>query len=200
LGVILHGKRVATVKGALSGIAFQDYAKKFGTNVTMLDRDTPAEVFAATPVMFNPTQFGFAVEKGKNRDLLLAIDQYLEKEKAYPSSTYSQSMQRWFGIKASPLIPPWLVEGLVMIAFVAIVFIVMSFFLRREVRRKTAELVRQNEELQKEIASRKQAESDLVSRNEELRAAYEQLSTTGTELKIKYLELGRSEKALMQAR
>jgi K+-sensing histidine kinase KdpD len=76
----------------------------------------------------------------------------------------------------------------------------MSFFLRREVRRKTAELVRQNEALQKEIASRKQAESELVAKNDELRAAYEQLSATGTELRAKYQELGRSDKALMQAR
>lgn len=85
-------------------------------------------------------------------------------------------------------------------ALVAIVFIGMSFFLRRQVWRKTAELVRQNEELQKEIASRKQAESELVKKNEELRAAYEQLSATGSELKVKYQELGRSEQALMQAR
>jgi ABC-type amino acid transport substrate-binding protein len=223
----LEGIRIATVRGAQSGIAFQDYARKFDVNATYIEKNTPAEVFsatasgeadalvvyntagqadavtyglAATPVMFNPTQFGFAVQKGKNKDLLPAIDQYIAKGKNDPSSTYSQAMQRWFGIKASPTFPPWLFEGLVMIAFVAIIFIGMSFFLRREVRRKTAELVRQNDELQKEIASRKQAESELVTKNEELHAAYEQLSATGQELKTKYLELGRSEQALLQAR
>jgi ABC-type amino acid transport substrate-binding protein len=223
----LDGKRVATVKGALSGIAFQDYTRKFGINVTMLDRDTPAEIFSATasgqadalvvyntagqadavaygltatPVMFNPTQFGFAVQKGTNKDLLAAIDRYIAKGKNDPSSTYSQAMQRWFGIKTSPVIPSWLVGGLVMIAFIALLFFGMSFFLRREVRRKTEELSRQNEELQAEIASRKQAESELITKNEELQAAYEQLSATGTELRTKYQELGRSEQALMQAR
>lgn len=223
----LDGKRIAMTRGALSGIAFQDYARKFGVNATYIEKNTPAEVFsatasgeadalvvyntagqadavtyglAATPVMFNPTQFGFAVQKGKNKDLLTAIDQYIAKGKNDPSSTYSQAMQRWFGIKSTPIIPFWLVGGLVAVAFVAILFFGMSFFLRREVRRKTAELIRQNEELQKEIASRKQAESELVAKNEELRAAYEQLSATGQELKTKYLELGRSEQALMQAR
>lgn len=129
----LEGKRVATVRGSLSGILFLDYAKKFGINVTMLDKDTPAEVFsataagqadalvvyntageadavkyglAATPVMFNPNQFVFAVQKGKNQDLLAAIDQYLAREKASPSSSYSQAMQRWYGIKSNPIIPP----------------------------------------------------------------------------------------------
>jgi ABC-type amino acid transport substrate-binding protein len=223
----LDGKRIAMTRGALSGIAFQDYAGKFGINATYIEKDTPAEVFsaaasgeadalvvyntagqadavtyglAATPVMFNPTQFGFAVQKGKNKDLLAAIDQYLATGKNDPSSPYSQAMTRWFGIKASPVIPPLLVGGLVTAAFVAILFFGISFFLRREVGRKTAELVRRNEELRKEIASRKQAESELVAKNEELRAAYEQLSATGMELKIKYQELGRSEQALMQAR
>jgi len=223
----LDGKRIAMTRGALSGIAFQDYARKFGINATYIEKDTPAEVFSATesgeadalvvyntagqadavtyglvgtPVMFDPTQFGFAVLKGKNEDLLPAIDHYIAKGKNDPSSTYSQAMQRWFGIKASPIIPPWLVWGLVTVAFVAILFFGMSFFLRREVRRKTAELSRQNEELQAEIASRKQAESELVSKNEELHAAYEQLSATGQELKTKYQELQRSQQALAQAR
>ena len=223
----LEGKRIAMTRGAQSGIAFKDYAQKFGVNATYIEKNTPTEIYAATasgetdalvvyntaghenaityglaatPVMFNPTQFGFAVQKGKNQDLLAAIDPYIAKGKDDPSSPYSHAMQKWFGIKASPTIPPGLVEGLVIIAFVAIVFIGMSFFLRREVRSKTAELLLQNEELQKEIACRKQAESELVTKNEELRAAYEQLSATGMELKIKYQELGRSEQALMQAR
>ncbi len=202
----LEGKRIAMTRGAQSGIAFQDYARKFGVNATYIEKNTPAEIFsatasgeadalvvyntagqadavtyglAATPVMFNPTQFGFAVRKGTNKDLLTAIDQYIAKGKDDPSSTYSQAMQKWFGIKSSPVIPFWLVGGLVAVAFVAILFFGMSFFLRREVRRKTAELSRQNEEL---------------------RAAYEQLSATGQELRTKYQELGRSDQALMQAR
>jgi ABC-type amino acid transport substrate-binding protein len=223
----LDGKRIAITRGALSGIAFRDYAQKFGINATYIEKDTPAEIFsatasgesdalvvyntagqadavtyglAATPVMFNPTQFGFAVQKGKNNDLLTAIDEYLAKGKNDPSSVYSQSLQRWFGIKTSPVIPPWLLWGLVTAALVAIIFFGMSFFLRREVRRKTAELLRQNQELQTEIACRTQAESELVAKNEELHAAYEQLSATGMELKVKYHELGKSEEALMLAR
>jgi ABC-type amino acid transport substrate-binding protein len=223
----LDGKRIAMTKGALSGIAFQDYARKFGINATYIEKDTPAEVFsatasgeedalvvyntagqadavtyglAATPVMFNPTQFGFAVQKGKNKDLLNAIDQYIAKGKDDPSSTYSQAMQRWFGIKASPIIPPWLVWGLVTVAFVAILFFGTSFFLRREVHRKTAELSRQNEELQSEVASRKRAEKELVQKNEELQAAYEELTSTEEDLRANYLELGKSERSLMQAR
>ncbi|MDD1693744.1 MAG: transporter substrate-binding domain-containing protein [Methanoregula sp.] len=202
----LDGKRITSVRGALSGIAFQDYARKFGINATYLEKDTPAEVFAATasgeadalvvyntagqedavtyglaatPVMFNPAQFSFATQKGKNQDLLIVIDRYIAQGKGDPSSTYSRTMQKWFGIKSSPIIPPWLLWGFVAAVFVIILFVTMSVILRREVRKKTAELVR---------------------KNDELRAAYEQLSAAGEELKDNYLELGKSEKALLQAR
>ncbi len=202
----LEGKRIAMTRGAQSGIAFKDYAQKFGINATYIEKNTPTEIYAATasgqadalvvyntaghenavtyglvatPVMFNPTQFGFAVKKGTNKDLLSAIDLYIAKGKDDPSSKYSQAMQKWFGINASPVIPPWLVLGLVTIAFVALLFFGMILLLRREVQRKTAELSRQNEEL---------------------RAAYEQLSSTGQELRKKYQELDRSDQALMHAR
>jgi len=202
----LEGKRIAMTRGAQSGIAFKDYAQKFGVNATYIEKNTPTEIYAATasgeadalvvyntagyenaityglvatPVMFNPTQVGFAVQKGKNQDLLAAIDPYIAKGKDDPSSPYSQAMQKWFGIKASPTIPPGLVLGLVTIAVIALLFFGMILFLRREVRCKTAELSRQNEEL---------------------RAAYKKLSATGQELRTKYEELGRSDQALMQAR
>jgi len=222
----LKGKRIAMVRGAQSGIAFQDYAQKFGVNATYIEKNTPADVFsatasgeadalvvyntagqadavtyglAATPVMFNPTQFGFAVQKGENGDLLTAIDRYIAKGKNDPSSPYSQSMQRWYGIKASPIVPPVLVEGLVTVALVAILFFGVSFFLRQQVRRKTAELSRQNEELQKEIASRKQAETEIIQKTGELRVAYEQLTAAEGELRTNYDELRRSQEALQQA-
>lgn len=202
----LEGKRIAMTRGAQSGIAFKDYAKRFGINATYIEKNTPEEIYAATasgeadalvvyntagyenaityglaptPVMFNPTPIGFAVRKGTNKDLLLAIDPYIAKGKDDLSSPYSQAMQKWYGIKASPVIPSWLVLGLGAVAIVAVLFFGLNLLLRREVRRKTAELSRQNEEL---------------------RAAYEQLSATGQELRTKYQELGRSDQALMQAR
>ncbi len=202
----LEGKRVATVREAQSGIGFLDLANKFDVNVTMLDFDTPIAVFsavaageadalvvyntaahedaktyglAATPVMFNPVQMTFAVQKGKNADLLAVLDRGIAEGKRSPSSPYSQSMQKWYGIESGSMIPPWIFWGLGGIAFLAALFVVMSFVLRREVARKTDELSRQNQELN---------------------AAYEQLAATEETLRENFLELKRSEKALMQAR
>ncbi len=223
----LDGKTIATVSGSSSDTGFRDYAHKFGVNATYLPQDTPIETFAAvaggeadalvvyntaghedaktyglveTPVMFNPSQFVFAVPKGKNQDLLKIIDRYIAKGKTSPSSTYSRSMQKWFGVQAGDIIPSWLWWGLGGIGGFACLFLAMSFLLRREVRRKTAELASQNEELQAEVASRTHAEAELVQKNEELQAAYEQLKGKDRELGENYQELMRSEKALIQAR
>lgn len=223
----LGGKRVATVRGAQSGTGFLEYAKKFDVNVTMLEMDTPAAVFsataageadalvvyntaahadaktyglAATPVMFNPVQMTFAVQKGKNSDLLAALDRGVAEGKHSPSSLYSQSMQKWYGIEPGSTIPFWLFWGLGMVAFVAVLFITMSYILRRQVQKKTAELSLQNTELVQEVANRRRAEDELRRKNEELNAAYEEMTATGEELRHNYQEQKKMEQALMQAR
>jgi ABC-type amino acid transport substrate-binding protein len=202
----LDGKRVANLRGDNNGIAFRDYATKFDINATYIEEDSVDLLFARTaagdadaavafnlageqgasrygltetPVMFNPTSIVFAVRKGTNSDLLTAIDRYLAEGKASPSSNYSKAVQKWFGMKGSWVVPPWLQWGLFIVAGVAVLFVSMSVILRRQVQRKTAELVR---------------------KNEELHAAYEQLTATGEELQKNYLDLHRSEQALIQAR
>lgn len=209
----LDGKRVAMLKGDMNGVAFRDYARKFDIEPTYVEFNTLDEVFSetaagkaeavvafnvagkgsadkyglsSTNIMFNPTALGFAVPDGKNHDLVAAIDRYLAAGKGDPSSTYSQIMQRWFGMKASWTVPIFLWWGLGTAAGLVALFVIMSVVLRREVRRKTAELSRQN--------------TVLTQKNEELQAAYEEMTTIEEELRSNYLDLERSEKALTQAR
>lgn len=245
----LEGKRIALLKGDINAVEFQDYAKKFDINATYLEKDTLDETFVATAngeadalvgfslaseqsankyglagttVMFNPSSLVFAVPEGKNQDVLLAIDRYVAQGKSDPSSFYSSAMQKWFGMKGtSQVIPAWILGGLAAVAGLAGLFVILNALLRREVRKKTAELSQQNESLQAEVRSRKRAEEALVANNQELSAAYEQLTATEEELREnyqeinaayaqltateeelreKYDELSRSEQALMQAR
>ncbi len=202
----LDGKRVAVLRGDVNAIAFRDYAEKFNIHPTYLELDTLDDVFgqtaagkadaavavrvagqvaakqyglSETPVMFFPNSLGFAVPKGKNQDLLQAIDRYLVEGKSDPSSYYSQTMEKWFGEKAGWVIPPYIWWGLGAAAGLAALFVVLSVVLRRQVRRKTAELVR---------------------KNEELGAAYEELTSVEGELRTNYQKLGKSEQALRQAR
>jgi signal transduction histidine kinase len=168
-------------------------------NIAGLD-DAKTYGLSETPVMFNPTPLGFAVPKGKNQDLLVAIDQTIAEGKGNPSSTYSQAMQRWFGMKANGVIPSYIWWGLAAAAGLVALFVIVSLILRREVRRKTAELSRQNEELHAEVASRTHAERELIRKNEELLAAYGKLIATEEELRENYHELGKIEQVLRQAR
>ncbi|MFY9800322.1 MAG: transporter substrate-binding domain-containing protein, partial [Methanoregula sp.] len=223
----IDGKCVAVLKGDVNAISFRDYATKFNINPTYLELGTLSEVFeqtaagnadiavvsrvagqyyeqkyglSATPVMFFPNPLGFAVPKGKNQDLLQAIDRYLIKEKRDPSSYYSQMMQKWFGEESGWVIPPYILWGLGVTTSLVALFLVMSLILRRNVRSKTTELFRQNEELQSEVASRTRAETELVRKNEELQAAYEELTSIEDELRVNFYELAKSEKALSMAR
>jgi PAS domain S-box-containing protein len=186
----LEGRRVAVLKGDSNGIAFHDFATKFGVNITYVERETLDGTFAGprngdadavvafsmggedyarkyglslTTVMFNPSSFRFAVPKGKNADLLVAVDRYIAEGNDNPVSDYSRTMQKWFGPKTSGWrVPAYFWQGLVAVGGLAALFVIMSIFLRREVRRTTAELAEQNEELQSEIASRRHAEQELA--------------------------------------
>lgn len=212
----LDKKKVAMVRGASSGIGLRDYAEKFGVAASYLEKDTPAQIldavatgqadalvmynsagleeikrygFIATPVMFNPGQFGFAVLKGTNQDLIRAIDPYIAQGKSNPSSIYSTSMQRWYGITAEEIIPPWIFWGLGGALCIAFLFLIMSYLLRREVRRKTAEIASQNKELLSEVENRTRAENELVQKNEELQASNDQLAAMDEELRSQYRDL-----------
>jgi ABC-type amino acid transport substrate-binding protein len=223
----LEGKQVAMVRGDSSGIGFRQYARAFNVNCSYIEKENPDLVFTAveegkadalvvyniarlgegpayrvvdTPVMFNPVQLGFAVKKGKNQDLLLAIDRSISAGKSDPSSTYRLSSQKWYGVKTSATTPSWIWWGLGGIAALAALFVFTSIVLRVEVRRKTAEIAQRNEELQSEVVNRSRAEAELVQKNEELRAAYAQLTIKRDELRENLQELKKSDRALLQAR
>jgi signal transduction histidine kinase len=215
------------MRGDVNAIAFMDTAEKFNISPTYLEEDDLDGVFrqvisgsadaavsgrlggqsyeqqntvVATPVMFNPSHLSFAVQKGRNADLLQAIDRYIVQERRDPSSYYSQTITKWYGERAGWAIPPYLLWGLVITSGLVGLFVIMAVVLRREVRRKTAELSRQNEALQLEVASRMRAEAELVRKNEELQGAYAQLTATEVDLRANYQDLGKSNLALRQAR
>ena len=149
----LDGKRVAVLRGDANAIAFKDYAEKFNIHPTYIELDTLDEVFeqtsagkadaavafwvagqdaakkygiSATPVMLYPNSLHFAVQKGKNQDLLQAIDRYLAEGKSDPSSYYSQTMEKWFGTKAGWVIPPYLWWSLAAAAGLVALFVILS--------------------------------------------------------------------------
>jgi len=223
----LDGKRVAVLKGDINADVFRDYAQNFDIDPLCVEFNTLDELFGGasaggadavvafniagretankyglleTNVLFNPTALGFAVTKGKNQDVLAAVDRYLAAGKSDPSSQYSLIMRKWFGQEASWTVPYYLWWGLGVAVGLVAIFVVMSGVLRRKVRKKTAEISRQNEELRSQVASRLDAEKRLVRKNEELQAANEQMAAIEKELRSNYAELGRTQQTLTDAR
>lgn len=223
----LDKKRVAVLKGDSNNAAFRNYAAQFNVHPEYIEENDVDAVFnsvkngsadavvalwmpslknnnayglSSTPVMFSPVTLVCAVPKGTNADLLSYIDTYLARQKNDPTSSYSQIMQKWFGEKAGWVIPSWAIGALIIAVSLVCLFVIMSVVLRREVRKKTAALSRQNEELESEVKSRMKAEDALTRKNDELQSAYEELMATEEELRENYQNLRKSEQDLLQAR
>ncbi len=114
-----------------------------------------------SPIVLDPIQVRIAFPKGKSGDLREAIDANLRKQKRDPHSAYNRAIDRWLGSVAATELPwwiPWAVGSGIISGAAAIL---ASALLRREVARKTAELVGKNTELEQEVASRARVESIL---------------------------------------
>jgi PAS domain S-box-containing protein len=120
----------------------------------------------ATPVSVAPVEFRFAVRRGANEPLLAALDYQVAQLKQDPQSLYYQLITSQFHPPAEKKLPPWVLWsglglcGLVMVAGSA------GLVLRREVRRKTSELLVKNHELNEQIRQRQLADRALEKKTQ----------------------------------
>ena len=186
----LEGKKVALMKKSIHPLAFIKLMDSFGIQVEIIKVDdhydgfklvsekkadavvvnrifglTQAKQFAVieTNIIFNPIEIHYATPKGKNTDLIAAIDKHLKELKANKESIFYQSFNKAFGI-STPLValPNWVYLG----SFISLVLIVLLFILNsilnHRVRKKTGEL-------RIEIAERKRAENSFRQSEAHLR-------------------------------
>ena len=100
-----------------------------------------------TPIVFNAVPLFYATAKGRNGDLLVAIDRHLDTWLVEPGSVYYQTLGRYTAQVPRFEIPPW-VRWAVSAALAAIVLSIFVIgLLRWQVGVKTANLVKANEEL-----------------------------------------------------
>lgn len=117
---------------------------------------------AATPIVFLPTELRFAVPRGKNREIIDTIDEHLLVLKVESNSIYYQSLNYWLSIKEEEWhLPSWIKWSLIIVSVAFSLTLFLSYFLRREVRRQTKELVEKSEALAQEIKERKALEEEL---------------------------------------
>ncbi|HSB80561.1 MAG TPA: SpoIIE family protein phosphatase [Candidatus Methylomirabilis sp.] len=93
-------------------------------------------------IMFSPTELRFAAPKGKQRELLAAIDRSLTAMKADKRSDYYRSLNVWIEGVQTLVFPKWLnpLWVVVGVASTGLLIVGMNLLLRQQVRLRTEAL------------------------------------------------------------
>jgi len=92
-----------------------------------------------TPIVFQPIKLFFATTKGKNADVLFAIDKHLAAWQADPQSIYFDILRKWGPERRSPL-SKFILWGLAAAIVLFLTAFAMAAYLRREVALRTRAL------------------------------------------------------------
>ena len=95
-----------------------------------------------TPIVLTPVELRFAAPKGKNKNLIEALDYHLKKLKDNPDSIYYQRINEVFDVSGNSTISKWLIWGIGIAFLTALLAGGVSLFLKQQVRNKTAQLSR----------------------------------------------------------
>ncbi|MCP3892953.1 MAG: transporter substrate-binding domain-containing protein [Desulfobulbaceae bacterium] len=196
----LEGKRIAVMRRAGHTVAFQNLLKKFRINVKYLKVDDFMQVFQLvhegkvdagivnrliasqfakkykiqkSAIIFNPIEIRYAFTKNQHEQTIKTIDKYLLQMRQSEESVYHKSLNNWFGEGDSITLPDWL-KWLLFSSFILIVlFIVISYTLRHQVKIKTEALHNKNKALEKESKERRLTEIHLRESEAKFRAMSE---------------------------
>lgn len=173
--VDLNGKKVAVLDQSVQADALSGHMTKFGFNCELVLLPDYHKVFQLlaegkvdaavvnrfygmahlspsikeTGIIFHPTRLHFAAPQNANPLILGALDKHLLKMKGDRGSFYYKSLEKWFSETTAPYaLPTWLKETIVGLAFLIILFIGLSLFLKIRVKQRTADLLSLTEKLQ----------------------------------------------------
>lgn len=183
----LEWKNIAVVRGDIHHQALRNMLKNFGIDAHYLEVDNFDEVFAllrdqkadagvvgrfyaigkeeqynvhASPLIFNPIRVHYATAKGKNPQLLKAIDKNLALLKSDPSSTYYKARERWLGVGGKGGIPPWLTPLLLTIASVIAIMVAFILLLRGQIKTHRQRLENEFAERARTVKALQQSEQN----------------------------------------
>lgn len=165
----LDGKRLAVLKNHIHFGILREMLTQFGVHPDYVVVDSFDDVFRlldqqrvdagmvsrffgmqnddkyhvkSTTLMFSPVEIRYAAPKGKNADMLTAIDTHLEKLRADKGSIYYKALDNELGVVSKSGMPAWLKMGLSALAIAVVVFSSMAFVLKRKVKARTLSLER----------------------------------------------------------
>jgi PAS domain S-box-containing protein len=170
----LAGKRIAVLEDSVQQTVFAQYMQGFGIPVTIQPTASLEAAFQAaaggaadaaianhffgdffhqeyglvkTPIVFNPVMLFYATAKGRNSDLLEAIDRRLTAWLAEPNSPYYAALGRWMEKPPGYRVPQALYWGLGIAAGLLAVSVGSILLLRGQVRVRTRHLEQANRAL-----------------------------------------------------
>lgn len=163
----LEGQRVVVLDGSIQQSAFREMMTGFGVKLDLVTAPSYAMAFqlvrdgeadaavtnhlygslyasqfglVETPIVFQPSALFYATGRGRNADVLAAIDDQLNEWRQEVDSTYFQVLARWQSLPPKPLIPPSLLGALAVVVLVLCVSLGVLVGLRRQVALRTRDL------------------------------------------------------------
>ncbi len=106
-----------------------------------------------SPIVFLPSTLYFASAKGRNADLLSAIDVRLLEWRRNSGSAYYDALYRAMAAPPELLVPRWVQFSLIMLGAVVLLAIGISVLLRRKVAERTRDLLEATRQLEFERAN-----------------------------------------------
>ncbi len=163
----LEGKTIALQKNDIHATVFLNLMEKFNKHINPIFLLTYDEVMKAvetgkvdlgvinrmyamqnarhfnvkpTPMIFNPIEVRYATSKGKNSDILQAIDHHLSLLREDKDSVYYKSIEKWFGQDSTLVIPKWIKVTLLSGGGLLLFIFFISLVLRKQISQKTEDL------------------------------------------------------------
>jgi PAS domain S-box-containing protein len=200
----LKGKKIAVLQNDVYFLNFRSLVKQFGINCRFIETFEYADVLKLieigkcdaglvgylyghqferdydinkTSIILSPQKIHFAVPKGENKTIIVALDRHLRKLKKDKGSMYYQSINKWIGVDTKPVNIGWLlgISGGTVLLLLIVLF--LNQVLRAKVKKRTRELDMKNQALLEEIEQRKKAEHALQKNEREYRSVFENTGT-----------------------
>ncbi|MFA7400188.1 MAG: GAF domain-containing protein, partial [Sideroxydans sp.] len=170
----LEHKRVAVLKGSIQEAEFKNIIWSFGVAVELVSANTPLQVFELaksgqadaaianhyfgdfhaaeydleeTSILFQPTKLYFATAKGRNKDLLSAIDQQLSTWQTNKNSEYFLVIKKWNSFAHRERLPAYIKEIFLFITLLLLMTVIITLVLRARLRSQKLGLIAANNQL-----------------------------------------------------
>ena len=184
----LEGKKIGVKQGDIHFQVLKDMTENFNISCRFLETDEYETVFEmlhanfidvgvvnrlygnenkasyrirATPVIFNPIEMRYAVSEGKNEIIIAKIDSYLTSFKMDENSIYYRSVNRWFVVSGQDSLPQWIFYLFYGVVGTVLLLLGATVLFRYQVKKRTMELTKSNEQLEAQVEERLRAEEEL---------------------------------------